>query len=169
MVSSIAGLSLCACRDDVAWSKTVPLDSDGWLPEYVVEFQLDPAAYAPDPENRFAQMTARAIGDTVPRILGDYDAVLSVRYLKDANAGTLRLVVEQESLDSPTRTDTIAIRMFDADGEPAGSGHLGIFESRAHIPGPFKVSDGTTLSVRPIVYADTVRGITDVTLLLLKH
>lgn len=153
------------CRSDVSWSRSVPVSPKGWNQAEVVEFNLDPAAYEPKPENRFAEMTARAVGDTLERWLGTYRAIISVRYLDNCNVSDLRLIAEKAGLDEPIATDTLRIPLFDSGGRPLGKGSLGISEAGISIY-PFKVGNGTTLSLRPVEYADTLTGITDITLSL---
>lgn len=153
------------CRNDIKWSRTQSISPDGWLPEEVIEFNLDPAAYQPPPENRFAEMTARAVGDTLQRWLGMYHAYVAVRYLNECNVADLALVAEKAGLDEPITTDTLRFRLFNQAGRPLGRGRLGINEARCEIY-PFKVANGTTLSLRPAQYTDTVTGITDITLIL---
>ncbi|MDE5651914.1 MAG: gliding motility lipoprotein GldH [Muribaculaceae bacterium] len=161
-----AAAASTSCRDDVDWCASSALSPEGWDATRSVDFVLDPAAYAPPAANRFEEMTDKAIGDTIRRIPGSYEATLSIRYMHYCNAETLRLVVERISLDLPVATDTLALPLFTPDGEPTGSGRLGIYESRIRLRPRLVVSNGTILSVHPIEYADTLRGITDVTLLL---
>ena len=153
------------CRNDIAWCETQDVSPDGWLPSDIVEFNLDPAAYEPKPDNRFAEMTARAVGDTLPRCLGTYRATLAVRFLDYCNVSSLDLVAEKAGLEEPLVVDTISIPLFDNDGIAVGNGRFGISEAKYEI-GDFTIADGTTFSLRPINYSDTIVGISDITLLL---
>lgn len=156
---------LTACRHDIKWIQTEEVDQNGWLPTQPVEFDLDPPAYLPKPENRFAEITARAIGDTLPRYMGTYKATLAIRYNNRCNVSRIDIIAEKVGLDEPITTDTIRIPLFDNDGNPEGTGHLGIYEKSIDLY-PFKVADGTMLSLRPADYSESVKGITDVTLIL---
>ncbi len=153
------------CRDDIKWCESRKIPAEGWLSGEIIEFNLDPAAYQPNPENRFAEMTARAMGDTLPRCLGTYQAVLAFRYVDKCNVSRLDLILEKAGLDEPISTDTLRIPLFLPDGTPIGKGRFGIFETSIVVP-DFKVSNGTLLSLRPATEADTIRGLSDVTLLL---
>lgn len=157
---------LGACRRDIVWSESRSIPSNGWTSSMPLDFILDPAAYEPPAANRFAEYTARAIGDTTERIIGSYHASLSLRYLKNCNAEVLDLVAEKSGLNEPITTDTLRFQLFDAEGYPVGKGRLGIYETTISLPGIFKVKEGTKLSVGPIEYSDTITGVTDITLFL---
>ncbi len=163
LVMAITG----SCRNDIVWSSSEKVPSDGWLPDEFVQFDLDPSAYDPKPANRFAELTARAVGDTAERHLGVYHATLAIRYLEDCNVSELRLAVEKAGLDEPLRNDTIRIPLFRNDGKPAGKGRFGIYETSLKLY-PFTISNGTTVSFSPVAAKDTVRGITDIILLIHK-
>lgn len=159
-------LLLGACRKDILWSESKRLPADGWTTEHSIDFNLDPAAYEPPPANRFAEFTARSIGDTTARIIGTYHAFLSLRYRSDCNAAKIGLIVEKFGLSEPTSTDTITLTLFDASGSPTGKGRLGIYETGTPIAGEFHVKEGTILSVRPISYCDTIFGLSSLSLFL---
>lgn len=167
MVLSIFLLLIVAwgCNNNVRWSKSYHIPSDGWLPDDFIIFNLDPVAYLPKPDNRFAEMTAKAAGDTAERYLGRYKAVIAIRYLDNCNVTHLSLATEKAGLDEPIVTDTITFPLFNNEGQPLGKGNLRILETSLEFS-PFVVGNGTTLSLHPIASADTVKGITDVTLLL---
>lgn len=165
---SLLILGAGGCRNDIAWCETQKISPDGWLPSDIVEFNLDPAAYEPKPENRFAEITARAVGDTLPRWLGTYRATLAVRFLDYCNVSTLDLVAEKAGLDEPIVADTISIPLYNNDGNAVGNGRFGISEAKYEIRN-FTIADGTTFSLRPIDYSDTIVGISDITLLLHKQ
>lgn len=158
-------LMATGCRDDIKWSESRKISSAGWFPEQAIEFNLDPAAYQPKPDNRFAEMTAIAMGDTLPRCLGTYNAILAIRYLDECNISRLDLIYEKEGLEEPIYSDTLRIPLYYPDGSTVGKGRFGIFETNVSLPG-FTVGKGTILSLRPATDSDTIRGISDITLLL---
>ncbi|MDE6271894.1 MAG: gliding motility lipoprotein GldH [Muribaculaceae bacterium] len=168
IIGILSLITATGCRDDIKWSESRKISSEGWTPDQVIEFNLDPAAYQPKPENRFAELTARAMGDTLPRCLGNYQAVLAVRYLDKCNVARLDLIIEKAGLDESIVTDTLRIPLYYDDGNPVGKGRLGIFEASVVLPG-FRVSNGTILSLRPATDTDTIRGISDITLLLSQN
>ncbi|MDE6811447.1 MAG: gliding motility lipoprotein GldH [Muribaculaceae bacterium] len=159
-------IMLGACRKDILWSESRLLPAEGWTSQHPVDFILDPAAYEPPLANKFAEFTARAIGDTTERIIGNYHATLALRYRYNCNAGAITIIAEKYGLNEPVSTDTLKLRLFNDDGTPAGKGRLGIFESSVTLPGVFAVKEGTVLSIRPLEYADTISGLTDITLFL---
>lgn len=114
-----------ACRNDLQWTGTVNIPSGGWTDEMPVVFELDPQAYLAPESNRFAEMTSRAIGDTLPRLYGHYNARLSLRYSDNCNASSLRIATELASLDRDITTDTIAVTLFNPDGSPVSPGKIG--------------------------------------------
>lgn len=157
---------LGACRKDIAWSDSRILPADGWTSSQSIEFNLDPAAYEKPVANRFAEYTARAIGDTTDRIIGDYHATLALRYRQNCNAAQIRIITEKTGLNEPTVTDTLCFDLFDTNGAPIGTGRLGIYEISIPLPGIFHIKEGTILTLQPIEYADTIRGLSDITLYL---
>lgn len=159
---------LQSCRDDVAWSSSHRLPSGGWDDASPVEFVIDPVAYVPEPENPYKEMTARAVGDTTRRYLGKYKALISLRYLPECNIDTISLVVSREALDAPLTADTLSVPLFDSAGQPVGKGHLGIFEASVAIPSPVVVSEGSLITISPIKYTDSIAGLTDVSIFLLR-
>ncbi|MDE5842945.1 MAG: gliding motility lipoprotein GldH [Muribaculaceae bacterium] len=159
-------IMLGACRRDILWSESKSIPAAGWTFAQPLDFVLDPAAYEPPLPNKFAEYTARAIGDTTERIIGSYHAALSLRYRHNCNAEAVALIAEKYGLNEPTVCDTLCFRLFNTDGAPTGKGRLGIFETTIQLPGIFRVKEGTILSIRPIEYADTISGITDITLFL---
>lgn len=168
LLACIATLLLGGCRNDVAWSDSKPIPSDGWGADQTLEFMVDPTAYLPPPENKYAEMTKEAMGDTVKRYLGTYNARLALRYLPDCNTDTLKLIVSQESLTSYQRTDTISVLLFDSTGRPTGSGHLGILEKELPLPSQVKISEGSFITVTPLPYSEKITGLKDITLILGK-
>lgn len=167
-VCAVILIIAAGCRNDIIWSQSSEVPSEGWMPSDMVEFNLDPSAYDPKPSNRFAEITARAIGDTAVRNLGIFRASLAIRYLEDCNASEISLIAEKAGLDESISTDTLRIPLFDSSGRPVGKGRFGIYETSVDIF-PFKVAEGTVISFRPMEFKDTIRGITDLTLLLHKN
>lgn len=176
MTRKFLPLSICAlyligsvsCRDDVAWNASIKLDPEGWNFLEPATFIIDRAAYTPDPSNRFEEMTARATGDTIAKIRGNYDALISLRYSTKCNAREIQLAVEQCSLDSPLHTDTLTFSLFSPAGQPLGTGRFGIYEVSEYLPERLMVSEGSSISVTPIQYSEELTGFTDITLLLKK-
>lgn len=162
----IAASLLVGCRNDVAWSDSKSLPKDGWTADQTIEFMVDPEAYRPEPEDKYAEMTKKAMGDTAKRYLGTYGGRLTLRYLPSCNIDTLRVVVTGESLTSNQRTDTLTFPLFNNSGNPVGKGHLGIFETEVTIPGQVKITRGSFITVTPLPYAEKIIGLTDLTLLL---
>lgn len=155
-----------ACRNDLQWTGTVNIPSGGWTDEMPVVFELDPQAYLAPESNRFAEMTSRAIGDTLPRLYGHYNARLSLRYSDNCNASSLRIATELASLDRYITTDTIAVTLFNPDGSPVSPGRYGINETSILLPPSFCVTRGTTLTVTPISYSTPIEGLLSVSLIL---
>ena len=168
VVVTAAALGCAACNNDIVFSDSKPLDPRGWMQNAPAIFELDPAAFCPEPSNRFAILTARATGDTISRLRGEFMATLSLRYTGDCNAWELKVVAERSALDRPIRTDTLFFRLFDSSGAPCGKGNLGIYEVSATLPYIFSVTEGTTLSILPDNYKTPPRGICDATLLLFR-
>lgn len=165
---AISILGSVSCRNDVAWNASVQLNPEGWNYHEPATFLIDRAAYSPDPANRFEAMTAKATGDTIAQIRGQFQAILSLRYSQACNAREISLAVEQSSLDAPLRTDTLTFRLFSDSGTPLGSGRFGIYEISMPLPHPLTVSEGTSISVTPTAYAEEPSGFSDITLLLKK-
>lgn len=155
-----------ACDDNIAWTGSLPVDPKGWKSLESLDFQLDPEAYKPEESNRFARMTAIATGDTVRRLRGSFHPTISLRYREDCNTRELRLVAEHLSLESPTHTDTLYVRLFDDAGRPTGSGKFGIHEAQIPLPDNITITPGYILSIHPVEYATPPSGITDLTLIL---
>lgn len=154
-----------SCKHDVAWTHTESIPEDGWTSEHPVVFQLDPKAYEPE-ENRFVKMTSQAVGDTLPRLKGEFRAMLSLRYKDDCNASSLRIVIENASLPTGIHTDTISVTLFDKEGNPTGRGRFGLNEVVHPLPIPFTVTEGTTLTLSPLDYHTPVTGLLSTTLTL---
>lgn len=156
-----------SCDNRVAWTDTVTLDPEGWSPRHPAVFDIDPQAYDSDwNSDRFAEMTSRAVGDTVARLHGYFDATLSLRYSDDCNAGAISLVAERASLDSEISTDTLTFTLFDRCGNPSGRGRFGINEVSIRLPYRLKVSEGTVFSVYPLDYDSLPAGFLSATLIL---
>lgn len=162
----LPALLFAGCRRAVEWTHTISVPTDGWDNSSPVIFQLDPQAYLPKNADRFEEMTAHAVGDTLPRLHGLYRAHLSLRYLDDCNASSLRLLAESASLEREVRTDTIIIPLFDADGTPHGSGRFGLNEVSVVLPSPYEVNAGATLTITPADYTTPVSGVQSVTFIL---
>lgn len=162
----LPALLFAGCRKSVEWSHTVAVPADGWDNECPVIFSIDPQAYLPKNADRFKEMTDRAMGDTLPRLHGRYRAILSLRYLDDCNAASLRLVVESASLERDIHTDTITVPLFSADGRPLGKGRFGLNEVSVTFPEPYEVTSGSILTVTPVEYSTPVTGLQYVTLIL---
>lgn len=166
LFACIATTLLWGCRNDIAWSDSKTVPADGWNADQSIEFMIDPVAYLPQPENKYAEMTKKAMGDTVKRYLGNYTGRLALRYMPDCNTDTLRLVVAQESLTAYQRTDTISVLLFDTSGRPTGTGHLGIFEKELPLPTKVRILEGSFITVTPVPYSEKITGLKDITLIL---
>lgn len=153
------------CDKDVAWTDTVSIPEQGWTPESPLTFELDLKAYEPE-ENRFVRMTAQAVGDTVPRLRGDFSASVSLRYRDDCNARSLRVVMESASLDREITTDTLTFRLFSPEGESVGQGRFGLNETTLRLPAPLTVSEGTVITFTPLDYSTPVTDLLSLTLTL---
>ncbi|MDE5902315.1 MAG: gliding motility lipoprotein GldH [Muribaculaceae bacterium] len=162
----LPALLFTACRDDMKWTGTVQLPSDGWTDGMPVVFDLDPQAYLAPESNRFAEMTSRAIGDTLPRLSGHYNARLSLRYADGCNARDIRIATELASLDRDITTDTISVTLFNSDGTPVSPGRYGINEVAVPLPAGLTVTQGTTLTLTPISYSSPIEGMLSVSLIL---
>lgn len=157
------------CDRNVAWTDTVSTPERGWTSDHPVVFELDPKAYEPE-ENKYVLMTARAVGDTVPRLRGDFHAMLSLRYKDDCNARSLRLALEQVALDvDEIRRDTLNFRLFGDDGASTGRGRFGLNETALELPYPFHASDGTVVTITPLPYSEEIDGVLSLTLTLLHE
>ena len=163
----LPALLFFACDKNVAWTDTKTVDRDGWSADSPVSFSMDPLAYEPDKDrDRFAEMPARAVGDTVTRLRGCFDATLSLRYADDCNTSEISLIIEQASLDTEISADTISVTLFSRDGTPAHRGRFGINETSVTLPRPITVSQGTQLNVSPLPYDTLPSGILSATLIL---
>lgn len=168
--AAFVALISAACRRDVAFSQSNPVDSHAWLPSQELSFDLDPGAFVPEPSNRFALLTAKAMGDTVHHLRGTYRAVLAIRYDRRCNLRAIPLKIWQESLtDREFRTDTAYVDLNDSYRTPAAPGHLGIYEVKWELPQELTILNGHSIHVAPPATTDTLRGITDVTLMLYKR
>lgn len=166
---SILTLLGVGCRENIVWSEARLLPDKQWPASLTIDFNIDPEAYSPPPANRFEEMTSRTSGDTLPRLRGQFKAIVSLRYGRDCNARSVKIVAECNSLDLPTRSDTLYFRLFDDNDNPLGAGHFGLFEQFADLPGIFPVSDGTILSLHPIEYdGPPLEGISSATLILMN-
>lgn len=153
------------CDKNVAWTDTVSIPEKGWTSDHQIIFELDPKAYEPE-ENKYELMTARAVGDTVPRLRGDFHAYLSLRYKEDCIARSVRLAFEQASLDDEIRTDTLEFRLFDDAGRSLGRGRFGINETSVILPYPLKAGLGTVITVTPVNYPEPITNLLSLTLTL---
>lgn len=164
----VVAIFLSSCDKNVAWTDTVSIPERGWTSDHPVVFNLDPKAYEPE-ENKYVLMTARAVGDTVPRLRGNYHAILSLRYKDDCNARSVRLALEKVSLDTDIRRDTITFTLFHDGGGSAGHGRFGLNETTLNLPYPFTADNGTTLTVTPLTYSAPIIGMLSITLTLSHH
>lgn len=167
ILTSAVALCMTDCDKNIAWTETVSLPVKGWTQSQPIVFNLDPEAYKPE-VNKYEYMTSKAIGDTIPRLKGIFQAHLSLRYKDDCNASDMKIVVERAALDTEITRDTIAIRFFDNDGAAEGHGRFGLNETSIPLNSPLIVSDGTTITVLPIDYKTPVTGLLSLTLTL-KH
>lgn len=162
----LPALLFTGCRDDLKWTDTVQIPSDGWTDGMPAVFELDPQAYLAPESNRFAEITSRIIGDTLPRLSGLYNARISLRYADNCNARDFRIATELASLDRDITTDTISVTLFNADGTPVRPGRYGINEVSVVLPSPLDVTQGTTLTLTPISYSEPIKGMLSISLIL---
>lgn len=122
---------LAGCDSDVVWNKTIrtPENWDRYTP---VEFAMQPS------------------DSDLWKSAGHYSAELSLRYSADTPEKTLPLVVEIESLEDATVTDTIAIPLFDGNGTPLGAGRFSIYEQRHTLFVKKRIPDGLRISISPV-------------------
>lgn len=137
----------------------------GWTSDHPIIFNLDPKAYEPE-GNKYELMTARAIGDTLPRLHGSFKASLSLRYKDDSNARSVSVIMEQASLDRGIQLDTLAFTLFDNHGNSAGQGRFGLNETTITLPNDLIVSEGTIITLYPLPYPQPPSSLLSLTLTL---
>ncbi|MDE6010923.1 MAG: hypothetical protein K2F87_05730 [Muribaculaceae bacterium] len=166
---AVAAVAVCGgCDRNIVWTRTVGIPSAGWTAQHPVLFELDPKAYEPE-ENKYVLMTARAVGDTVPRLRGDFHAYLSLRYRDDCNIRALGVEVEKLGLDEALRNDTVIFTLFHDGGGAAGHGRFGLNETTVPLPYTFRVAEGTVITVTPLQYPEPLTGVMSLTLTLSKQ
>lgn len=171
-VLSILTFILCgmnSCRKDICWSDTQPINGQEWSILNPVTFNLDPMAYHSPYKDDFERKTAEAIGDTIPRLHGRYEAVVSLRYSGNCTTSSLDVVVERMALQGEITCDTLRFELFDPANRPEGRGRFSIYEVSQKLPPPYTALPGAIISLYPVEYSEPVKGIRSATLILSRE
>ena len=92
------------------------------------------------------------------------EAVLTLRYLSEASAETLPVIVEQEWLDQGMAlADTLNIKLLPDSLRSGTNSTLGLFEISLPLPTHLPVTPGWSVTLRPTT---DVSGLTSITLTL---
>lgn len=147
VIVSAAG---CGRIEKVGYSRYRPVNPRGWTREATCFFNMEESA------------------DTISFSEGVYDVVLSVRHTADYPYNEVWLAWELASLDGGIRTDTVGIRLADSNGRWLGKGERNLILRHDTILRNVYLDRSWEFSVGHVSRSDTLKGINDIGVILLK-
>lgn len=159
-VAAVAGVAIllitllpgCDRLDRVVFSKYFSVNPKGWLSADEVVFDAD-----------MAEDSVRINPSSL------YDVLISVRHTDAYRYDTLWLSVELESLMDGPLYDTVGIPLTDKYGMWRGEGHRNIYIISDTLMKGVHIPEGWEITLSHAMSGDTVAGVNDVGVLILKH
>lgn len=125
-------LAAGGCADRMpAWSQFTAFPSGHWTPEMIVSAEPWP------------------VDSIILSPRDGYTLSLCLRYHLPSPPTTM-IVVEQETPDSPQRSDTLCINLLDSHGSPLGHGAYGIYTVECPVPSPPMMVEGYSVAIYPL-------------------
>lgn len=152
MASVSALLIAGACSTpggDVVYSRFHSVPSGGWA-------ELDGREFQPFAEDTLLQP-------------GRYDVVLCLRHNGSFAFREMRLAVETPGRDGVMMTDTVTVRMADADGRFVGRGSYDLYETADTVLKNVHLERNWSIAVAPAMPGGDVRDIDKIGLILLRR
>lgn len=130
------------------------------MPVYSHFEQVAPQSWAPEDMRIFEPWPADSASVNHDR----YEVRLCLRH-KIPSPATATLIVEQESLSTPERRDTVTLHLLDDSGAPTGRGSHGLYTTEVTLDPALRLTAGYSIAVYPL---DTIYQTTDIGIVLLR-
>ena len=90
------------------------------------------------------------------------DVVLTLRHTDECDVASLPIVIVQRTSDTEEQTDTIELKLADANGVWLGKGYYGIHTLTKKLRNGFPIPENYEILIKPAFEKTTVRGISDI-------
>lgn len=91
-----------------------------------------------------------------------FDVILTLRHTDECDVASLPIVIVQRTSDAGEQTDTIELKLADANGVWLGKGYYGIHTLTKKIRGEFTIPENYEILIKPAFEKTSVRGISDI-------
>lgn len=98
----------------------------------------------------------------------DCDLILTLRHNDYLDKREIWVAFEETDREGNVSNDTVKLEMCDARGRWKGRGHRGIYEFEYKVRERYRIPDGYSLSVTHAMLSDTLTGINDVGLTIVR-